>query len=301
MRQPNIMPTSPKTTGYLALAFGILAIGFSPILLVLAEAPGPVSGFYRMVTAPVLLLPWFIARLRKPGGLPGRGVRMALLAGLFFGFDMTSWTTGVMLGGATNPTLLANMAPVWVGLGAMLVFKEKLNLKFWTGLALAILGAILILGLDLKQAAEIGLGSLLGFTAAIFYGTYFLFAQRSRDRLDSLSFFWISSFTSAAVLLIVTFIFKQPLTGYPAQTYWIFLIMGVLIQLIGWFVIAYVQGVLPASIVAPSLLGQPVMAAIFAVPLLGENLTQWELLGGAAVLTGVYIVHRSRRGPSAEE
>lgn len=286
----------PSTRAYLALAFAVLTIGFSAILLRLAEAPGPVSGFYRMAIAPLVLLPAFLSRLRNGEKLPAQGVRLALFAGLFFGLDMTAWTSGVMLGGATNPTLLANMAPVWVGLGAMLVFKEKLNWQFWSGLALAIAGAIMILGLDLNQAADIGLGSLLGFVAAIFYGAYFLLAQRSRERLDTLTFFWISSLTSAFVLLIFTVILDQPLAGYPAKTYLIFILMGIVIQLAGWLLISYVQGVLPASLVAPTLLGQPVITAIIAIPLLNESLTQQEILGGAAVLTGVYIVHRSRAG-----
>lgn len=291
---------NPAARAYLALTFGILTIGFSAILLRLAAAPGPVSGFYRMVIAPLVLLPLFLARLRNGGKLPPQGLRLALFAGLFFGLDMTAWTSGVMLGGATNPTLLANMAPVWVGLGAMLFFKEKLNWQFWGGLALAIAGAVMILGLDLKQDVEVGLGSLLGFIAAIFYGAYFLFAQRSRERLDALTFFFISSLTSSIVLLVFTFILGQPLTGYPVKTYLIFILMGLVIQLAGWSVISYAQGVLPASLVSPTMLGQPVMTAIIAIPLLGETLTPLEILGGIVVLVGVFIVHRSRAGKEAE-
>jgi len=284
-----------RLSAYLALTLGILAIGFSAIFVRLAGAPGPVTIFYRMsIAAAVLAIP-FILKVKARRGLPFFGVRMAVFAGLFSGLDLASWATGVVLSGATNPTFLANTAPVWVGLGAWVFFKEKQTLGFWGGLAVALTGATLILGVDAFQSADLGLGSFYGLLAGVFYGVFFLFSQRGREYLDSLSFFWISSFTSGVVLLVFTILLKQPLFGYPTNTYLIFLAFGLVVQVLGWFAIAFAQGHLPASLVAPTLLGQPVMTAILAVPLLGERITVWEAFGGVAVLIGVYFVHRSRR------
>jgi drug/metabolite transporter (DMT)-like permease len=49
-----------------------------------------------------------------------------------------------------------------------------------------------------------------------------------------------------------------------------------------------------ADLVAPVLLGQPVLTALLAIPLLGEMLTNWHVAGGLTVLAGVYIVIWSR-------
>jgi drug/metabolite transporter (DMT)-like permease len=43
------------------------------------------------------------------------------------------------------------------------------------------------------------------------------------------------------------------------------------------------------------MLGQPVITALLAGPLLGEKLVLTQILGGTAVLVGVYAVHRSRQ------
>ena len=43
-----------------------------------------------------------------------------------------------------------------------------------------------------------------------------------------------------------------------------------------------------------TLLGQPVITALLAIPILGENLAWIEVLGGFVVLGGIYLVHRSR-------
>lgn len=280
---------------YLALGFGILSVSFSAIFVRWAGAPGTVTSFYRMAIA-VLLMAWpFYRRVRSTQrGLPRPGIRMAMLAGLFFAGDLSLWATGVTLSGATNPTLLANTAPVWVGLGALIFFHEALGARFWAGLMLAMGGAILILGLDVLSTAAFGLGTALGLVAAMFYGSYFLVTQRGRQSLDSLTYFWLAALSASLALLILNLTLGHPLAGYTHFAYLNFLASGVVVQVLGWMAVNYAQGYLPASIVAPTMLGQPMATALLAGLLLGETFSFWQILGGAAVLAGVYLVHRSR-------
>jgi drug/metabolite transporter (DMT)-like permease len=223
-----------------------------------------------------------------------RGIGLALLAGLFFGGDMVFWTDGIMLSGATNPTLMANTAPIWVGVGALLIFRERLNLRFWIGLGVALLGAAVVLGVDNLLGAEQRLGTLYGLVAGVFYGGFFLIAQRGRRRMTTLSFFWFSVLGSTALLLVVALIRGLPFTGYPAESYLYFLAAGIISQVIGWYAINDAQGHLPATVVSPTLLGQPVITALAAVAFLGERLGPWQIVGGLAILGGVYIVNRAR-------
>jgi len=284
-----------QARAYTALAVGALALGFSPIFVRWANAPGLVSGFYRMSIASLLLLLPFL-RARRAGPRPTRkALWLAIWAGLFFAGDLAAWMSGVMLAGVTNPTLLSNTAPLWVGLGAMAFLGEKLKPQFWGGLGLAFVGAVVILGTDLSAAAEIGQGSLFGLLSGAFYGGYFLFMQRAREKLNSLSSFWIAAATSALALLALSLAFKMPLSGYPDATYLAFAAMGLVTQVLGFMAITFALGHLPASIVSPTLLMQPVLAALLAGPLLGESISGVQVAGGAAVLAGVYLVHRSRR------
>jgi drug/metabolite transporter (DMT)-like permease len=199
-----------------------------------------------------------------------------------------------MLSGAARPTLVANTAPLWVGLGSLLIFRERQTVVFWVGLVVAVLGAMLVLRVDLSQGSELGLGTFLGLLAGVFYAGYHLVTQLGRVDLSALTYFWITTFGSAVVLLIVNFVFGHALTGYSVHTYLIFLITGVVVQLCGWLVINYAQGYLPASIVAPTLLAQPLLTVILAVLLLGETFSIWQIVGAGGVFAGVYLVHRSR-------
>ena len=290
----SIDTTVGKTRAYLALSFGLITIGFSAIFIRMAGVPGTVAAFFRMVIGLLVLTPAFILSLRRQKQMPVGEVRIAFLGGLLFAIDLSLWSTGVVLSGATNPTLLANTAPLWVGIGAMMIYREKLPLAFWVGLLIALGGAALVLGFNAQQAFELGLGTFLGLLAGIFYGAYFLVTQRGRRVLDALSYFWFSVLSATLVLLAINLILSQPLLGYPAQAYWSLVGLGVFSQGIGWLAINHAQGHLPATLVAPTLLGQPVITALLAIPLLGERLAGLEVIGGVVVLAGIYLVHRSR-------
>jgi drug/metabolite transporter (DMT)-like permease len=199
-----------------------------------------------------------------------------------------------MLSGATNPTLMASTAPIWVCLGAMIFFREKLPAKFWGGLVLALVGAIIVLEVDHLKAVELGLGTLFGLIAAMFYGSYFLVTQLGREMLDSLNYFWIAALNNTAALLVFCLVFRQPLFGYSRYTYLIFLAMGILAEVGGFLSITYAQGYLSASIVSTTLLVQPVITALLAALLLGESLLGLQVLGGIVLLGGVVIVNLTR-------
>jgi drug/metabolite transporter (DMT)-like permease len=285
-------PTNLKA--YLALGIGLLSIGFAAILISLADAPGTVSAFYRMGVAALLVALPFAGRARQEQRpMPAAGLRLAILGGALFAIDVGLWATGITLGGATNPTLMANTAPLWVGLGAWLFFGERRSGLFWFGLVLAMIGAAVVLGAASRQASEFGLGTLFGLLAAFFYGAYYLVTQRGRVYLSTLSYFWITTVTAAAFLLLFNLLMGRPLTGYAPMTYVYFMALGLVAQTLGWLTINYAQGYLPASIVAPTLLGQPVATAVFAAVLLGESFTAGQIGGGLMVLSGVYLVHRS--------
>lgn len=291
-------PASRSWAPYVALWFGLGMLGLSAILIRLAGTPGVVAAFYRMSIAVAVVTPLFVFRARRRGRRLFSLAGPALLGGLLFAADLAAWATGVVLSGATNPTLMANTAPIWVGVGAWLLFGERQSRKFWLGLLLALAGAVVVLGVDSFESLDVGGGTLLGLLAGVFYGGYFLATQRGRVRLDSISYFWMSGLTTSILLAGLAFAFGQPLTGYPAQSYVVLVLMALGPQVLGWLAITFAQGHLPASIVSPTLLGQPVATAMLAAPILGERVTLVEAFGGGIVLVGVYLVHRSRVVPS---
>jgi len=67
------------------------------------------------------------------------------------------------------------------------------------------------------------------------------------------------------------------------------------VHFIGWLALNYAQGFLPATIVSPTLLGQPMLVALFACLLLGATLSGQQIAGGLLVLGGIFIVYRGQK------
>jgi drug/metabolite transporter (DMT)-like permease len=208
--------------------------------------------------------------------------------------DHFTWNISLKFTSAANASLLGNTAPLWVALAAWLVFRERTKGLFWLGLALTMGGAVAVLGNDFLRHPMIGWGDLLALSTGLFYAIFFLFSQRSRRHFDTLSHVWICSLSSTLVLLILSLTTGSLLTGYSSHTYLMFLAAALLPQLTGYLAMGYALGHLPASVVSPTMLGQPVLTALLAIPLLGETLQPVQWIGGLIVLAGIYLVHRSR-------
>jgi drug/metabolite transporter (DMT)-like permease len=283
---------------YLALVFGVVALGFSALFVRWANAPGPVMGFYRLGLSTLILIPFFIMRRRNGIALSWTMLVFPILGGILTALDHGFWNTAVNYTTAANAALLANTAPLWVALFAWLVWKERLKTAFWIGLLLTLAGAAVVLGTDFLRHSNFGIGDLLAITAGIFYAGYFLVTQRGRVHWDTLSYIWIVGLVSSICLLGISLGLDMPITGYPVQSYLAFLAAAVVSQIGGYLAVGYALGHLPASIVSPTMLGQPVVTALLAIPLLGETLQAAQLFGGVTVLAGIYIVHASRDKPS---
>jgi drug/metabolite transporter (DMT)-like permease len=257
-------------------------------------------GFYRLGIATLILTPFYVRHTRRVRRAPRVAplalgiVILPVLAGLGSGLDHFVWNSSLKYTSAANATLLGNTAPLWVALAAWLLFRERTKGLFWLGLALTLGGAVAVLSSDFLRHPMIGWGDLLALSAGIFYAIFFLFSQRSRQHFDTLSHVWICSLSSTLTLLMLSLVTGSALTGYSLFTYLMFLAAALLPQMIGYLAMGYALGHLPASIVSPTLLGQPVLTALLAIPLLGETLQPVQWIGGLVVITGIYLVHRSR-------
>ncbi len=291
----NIAAPSPrKVLPYLALIAGVLSLAMSAIFVRWAGAPGPITAFYRVVISIVLLGPFFLKRIRKmrdKGAFTKKILLFPIWGGIFTALDFAFWNTSVEYTTAANATLLGNTAPLWVALGAWIIFREKLSRNFWVGLALALSGATLIVGVDFLTELSLGIGDLLAITAGIFYGGYYLITQRGRDHFDSLSYVWLVSVIASIGLAFINLGMGHSFTGYSSQAWLSFLGAGIVSQTIGYLSLSYALGHLPASLVAPSMIGQPIMTTFFAIPLLGEIPSTMQLIGGSIALAGIFLVN----------
>lgn len=285
--------TQNKILPYTALAVGIIALSLSAMFIRWSDAPGPITGFYRLLISTILFLPFFIQQQRKLPPMEMRWVWFPLCAGLFTAFDFAFWNTSLKYTSAANATLLGNTSPLWVALAALFLFREKLRGIFWLGLAFTLAGAVLIVGTDFLKHPALSLGDLLASIAAIFYAGYQLITQRGRVHIDPFRYIWLVGVSATIGMLIINLALGNSFTGYDTQTWVIFFAAAIVSQMIGYLSITYALGHLPASIVSPTLIGQPILTTLLAIPLLGELPSALQWIGSLIALVGIYIVNQS--------
>jgi len=275
---------------YILLLFGVLCISWSAILVKIADISGFGSGFYRLLFGTIGIIPVWLY-FRKPI-TDRQGMKVAIICGVLFACDIALWNSSIMLSKASISTLLANLAPVWVGIGALLFMKEKPTRIFWIGTVIAILGVSIIVGIQQVMEANLNKGNLLAIGASMFYGAYLITVRKGRISLDTFSFTTISMISSTVVLGLICVFTATPMWGFSTQSWMALLVLGLIPQLLGWLSINQALGHISPTVTSVTLLSQSVFTALFSIPILGEMLYLHEIVGAMVVLTGIYLVNK---------
>jgi len=110
--------------------------------------------------------------------------------------------------------------------------------------------------------------------------------------MDTLTLTTLAVTASSVTLLLVCLVVRVPLLGYSTHA-WLSLIgLGLVSQVGGYLAVTYALGHLPATVTSVGMLGQAPLTALLAIPLLGEPLIASQVIGGALVITGIYVVNR---------
>jgi drug/metabolite transporter (DMT)-like permease len=280
-----------------ALFLGAICIALSPIFVRVSEAGPTATAFWRVALAvPVLWILYWV----KPSAAAGRYAGkwpLLLAAGLAFAGDLGFWHASVMLTSIANSTLLANLAVIFVTLGAWLLLRERPRGVFFAGLGAALVGVALLVHTSLAFSPTGLAGDALALVTAMFYASYLLAVKGLRDRGETtLHLMAVTTTITTLFLLPAALASGEQMLPTSAFGWWMLVGLALISHAAGQGLIAYALAHLPAAFSSVSLLFQPVMAALFAWLLLGEGLVPLQVLGGLVVLAGIYL---ARRGSSA--
>ena len=276
-----------------SLIIGIICISFSPIVVKLSVAPAITSGFYRIFFAWVFLAPYCIVKGQLK--IDRKDLPIALLGGVVFGADIAVWNLSLMKISATISTLIANLAPLWVGLLSFLILRKKSGASFWIGTWIAIFGMVILVGYQQIFHLQFNIGLILALIASLFYAIYIMITKGILQRITTVTFMFYNMLSASVFLFLISLFQHNEMLNFSTST-WVYLLgMGLICQLIGWITINYSLNYLDATKVSVALLSQTVIAGIWAMILLGERLEFKEIAGSIIVLTGIAITFLKRR------
>jgi drug/metabolite transporter (DMT)-like permease len=224
-----------------------------------------------------------------------RDLLIAILGGVVFGADIAIWNISLTKISATISTLLANLAPVWVGLLSFLILRKRSGVLFWVGTWVAILGMVILVGFQKVLHLQFNIGLIYALIASLFYAIYIMITKGILRNISTLTFMFYNMIGASAFLLIICVIRNDELLHFSTPT-WLYMIgMGLICQLAGWITINYSLHFLPATKVSIALLSQTVIAGIWAALLLHETLDFKEIAGSIIVLVGIAVTFLKKR------
>jgi len=308
------------------LALGVLIVAWASILIRWAGSDAPPPG---VVAAGRFLLGWlegtgltgsekpsslviaagrmgFSALLLTPvalaGGVPGRlrtlrrrDLLLLLASGLALALHFASWIASLSLTTVASSVVLVTSNPLFVALASHLILGERISRLTVAGIALAVVGGLLIGYGDIALSGQALLGDLLALFGALMASTYFLLGRALRRQLPILAYIWPVYTAAALVLLLLCLLSGQPLSGYRPESLFLLLLLALGPQLLGHSALNYALGHLSAALVAVAVLGEPLGAAALALALLGEVPPATSLFGGALLLGGILLAGRGER------
>ena len=298
---------------------GVLAASSSSILIRYAQQDGIDSlaiAAWRMTLASLVLLPMALAtRRREFRRLAPRSVALALLAGLFLAVHFTAWITSLEHTSVASSAALVTTNPIWVGLATVVLFRERLARLTVAGIAISLLGCLLILWVDYQAGGQLEaaagaaggaagaggrqpmLGNALALFGAVCVSAYLLTGRRVAARFSLLAYVTVVYGAAAAMLMLLALAAGVELWRYPASGWAALAGLALLPQLIGHTAFNWSLRRLSPTFVALSILGEPVGSAILASLLFAETPSALQSGAFATLLAGIAVAALGERRP----
>jgi drug/metabolite transporter (DMT)-like permease len=307
------MNPRPPIPPLLVLAFGILAVSTASIFIRNAQqyAPSLVIAAYRLTIASLVLAPIALAGRRKElGGLKPRALSLALLSGFFLALHFATWISSLEYTTVASSVVLVSTTPLWVALLSPLTLKESIARVVWIGMALTLIGGLVIGLSDVCQftagslvcpsasqffKGQAFLGDMLALAGALMGAGYIVIGRRLRPNLSLISYIFLVYGMAAVVLVSFMLAAGLPAVGYPPEAYLWFILLALIPQLLGHSSFNWALKYLSAAYVSISLLGEPIGSTILAYFLLGEIPSGMKIFGAILILSGIYIASLSER------
>lgn len=281
-----------------ALVLGAVAMGASPIFVRLADVGPFASAFWRMALAIPFLWGWLQYEKRRnpvPAIDFAKDAKLITWIGFLFAGDLFFWHLSILNTTVANATLLATTTPIAVAFGAWLFLKEKVTPPILAGVLSGVAGAGLLVGASATFVPENVFGDICGIITACFFGTYFLSVAFARRHMSAAQVMFYPSVVTTLFLLMTALLLEDRIL--PQSTYGLAILVALALisQLGGQGFAAYALGHLPAVFSSLVLFFEVITAALLAWLVLAEEITVWQLGGGALILAGIYAARPRRQ------
>lgn len=279
------------------IATGVLAVSFSGPIGASSLAPALAIAFWRNALGAAAGAPFTLGRRRAELASLVRDQRRVLLtavvAGAFLALHFGLWIPSLRLTSVTASTALVTTTPLFtVALTRLRGLPVPRGVLL--GVLLALVGVVVITGVDATGSAEALRGDLMalggGAAAAVYVGA----GESVRRTVGTASYTLVAYTTCALVLLPVCLLTGTPLWGFSARSWVEIAVLTLTAQLLGHTLLNRALRSAGATTVSLAVLLEVPGAAVVAWVWLGQVPPLAVLPGAALVLAGLAVVVRTQ-------
>jgi len=288
----------------IGLSISVISVSFAAIfikILLKSDVPPVYIAFYRLLFTVLLLLPVLIfykkyrVELLK---IEKKTFLLMLGIGLVLSIHFATWITSLNYTSVASSVILVTAHPVLVAPVAYYVLKEKLSIINIAGIVISLTGVIiLVLGnYDLGPLTIDSIeGNILAIIGGVFAGLYILGGRKIRKTVSVIPYAFIV-YTIATIVLFFMCLFTQRDTyNIEIEEFGILILMAFVAGIMGHTLYNWSLKYIRASVASVALLGEPVGSTILAIIAFSEVPSIFTFIGGAIILTGIYLTSRKKK------
>ena len=287
-------------TDLTALAIAIVAVSSSGPMIAACAAPALAIAFWRCFIGATVTAPFaWLKNQEIWRNLTKRDFLGAALAGFFLGLHFAAWIPSLRYTSIAASTAIVATQVVWAALIAH-ALGVKAPGKEWFGIAISLIGVIMLTGIDVSLNPTALIGDLLALLGAMFAAAYMTVGQRVRKNIPTSVYTTLVYAAAAAVLLVFVLVSDSPLTGYAARDWILILGLTAIAQLLGHTLMNMALRSLSATTISLAILLEMPGAVLIAWFWPGQQ-PPWQIFPAVVlIMTGLVIVISSTRAGYAK-
>jgi len=288
---------------HLMMLFAVVIFALNYIIgrWAVGETPPYLLGFVRWDVGMLILLPFAWTHLRQDYEFIGRNWKLLCLAGFLMPF-MGAGVSYVALihTEAINAGVIVTSMPVMMVLLSWLILKERFTGGVWLGIVIAISGVLYIVSRgDPVSLLELSfnIGDLILIGCNLGLAGYGIAIKKLPQGIHPLSL--LTVVCAVGALCHAPFVAYEIASGEQAvlstKTFVSLAFVAVFPSVVAILIWNIAIGRIGPSRSAFYMYLTPVFAAMFAIPLLGESIGVYHIIGAVLIVIGVTLSSRKAR------
>lgn len=283
-----------RAIGLGASAMAAVLWGFGSIFVALTFAPGLVLTFYRLWLGAALFCVLVYATGRR---LSTSLFGATWLGGILLAGDMALFYSAVKLTSIIDVTVIGAFQPALVMLAAPRIFGERLGRRDVGWILLAMVGVtVAVIGPGTTSHHEV-VGDLLAVGSLVSFSAYWLVSKRARQEHGALEYTTGVTIMAALAVTPIVLVSGQSLARVELGD-WFWISLLVVVPGGGHLAMNWAHRYVDASISSAISCLAPLVAAVVAIPVLGQGLTFVQVIGVTVGLAAISMIAMRQRLPA---